>query len=430
MKLTAKKQKLANGLTLVTAPMNTDSVTVLLMVRVGSRDESKRLNGMSHFLEHMVFKGTKKWPRPMDMNRVIDSIGGNFNAFTSQEYTGFWVKIAKKHLPLGLEYVYQSVFHPLLPAAEMEKERGVILEEIKMYEDNPMSKVGRAFVSQVYGVTQLGQEIIGPAKNIKSFKITDFQAYMKTWYHSSNMVLGVAGGLPVGKAGLKSDVTSLVNQVYSNIGHEGPVAYTDKPKEIVLKQNKPKSKLIYKDIQQAHFCIGLETFKQTDKRRFALALLRIILGGNSSSRLWEEIREKRGLVYYVKTMTDSFLDTGYLVTQAGCDPKRVEEAIKVTLNHYQNILKGVTTKELALAKEYVKGKWALGMEDSQDVAEEFVLQLLMENNLRSIEKIKSQIEAVTLADVKKVARDIFVKEKMNLTVLGPFKKDKFSLLLS
>src|SRR3972149_9099824 len=150
--------------------MPTDSVTVLLMVRVGSRDETKKLNGISHFFEHMVFKGTKKWPTPMAVNRVIDSVGGVFNAFTSQEHTGFWVKIAKKHLPLALEFLNQTVFHSLLPTDELEKERGVILEEIKMFEDNPMRHVYDQFVSQVYSATTLGMPIIGTPENIKAVK--------------------------------------------------------------------------------------------------------------------------------------------------------------------------------------------------------------------------------------------------------------------
>ena len=414
MPLKVKRQVLNSGLNLITVPMATDSVTVLLMVRVGSRDETSALNGLSHFVEHMVFKGTSKWPTAMAMNRAIDSVGGAFNAFTGEEYTGFWVKVAKKHLPLALEYVYQAVFAPLLPKDELERERGVILEEIKMYHDNPMSWVGRNFIAQIFGKSRLGQDVIGTAENIKAFKHSDFVSHMKYWYQSGNMILGVAGAIP-------ENLEKQVEKIYSDLP-AGKVKFTDKPEAVALKQTKARRQLIYRDIQQAHFCLGLPAFKQTDNRRYALDVLRVVLGGSTSSRLWDEIREKRGLVYYLRTMVDTFADTGYLVTQAGCDAKRIEEAIKVTLGEYDKITQGITSAELKLAKDYLKGKWALGTEDSQDVVQLFVAQLLQENQLLTVEEIVAKIDAVTLADVKKVAQDIFVKDKLNLTVLGPFKK--------
>ncbi|MBU1085699.1 insulinase family protein, partial [Patescibacteria group bacterium] len=190
-----KKQVLDSGLTMVSVPMKAESVTAMLMVRVGSRDEAKNVNGISHFMEHMVFKGTKKWPKPTDMNRVIESVGGVVNAYTSRENTGFWVKLPKKYLKLGLEFLYQAVFESLLPKAELEKERGVILEEIKMYEDNPMAQVLRDYISQVYSLTCLGQSVLGPVKNVISMKRDDFFDHLKKWYVPANMVLGVAGGV-------------------------------------------------------------------------------------------------------------------------------------------------------------------------------------------------------------------------------------------
>lgn len=413
MPLKVNQEKLASGLNLLTVPMETDSVTVLLLIRVGSRDETPKLNGLSHFVEHMVFKGTKKWPTAMAMNRAIDSVGGTFNAFTGEEYTGFWVKVAKEHLPLALEYVYQAVFTPLLPADELERERGVILEEIKMYHDNPMSWVGTNFIRQIFGKSRLGQDVIGTAENIKAFKHADFVNHMRSWYHAGNMVLGVAGGLP-------KDIKSKVARIYKNLP-KGKIKFTTKPEKVELKQTKARTQLIYRDIQQAHFCLGLPAFKQTDDRRYALALLKIILGGSTSSRLWDEIREKRGLVYYLRTTTDSYLDTGCLVTQAGCDAKRIEEAVKVTLAEYEKIREGVTPAELKLAKEYVKGKLALSLEDSQEVVGDFVQELLLEGKVITPKQVRQKVEAVTLAQVKKVAREIFVKDKLNLTILGPFK---------
>ena len=421
MSFQVKNQVLANGLTVVKIPMATESVTAMVMVRVGSRDESAKINGISHFLEHMVFKGTKKWPTPMEMNRVIESVGGVFNAFTSQEMTAFWMKIGKKHLELGLEFLHQAVFEPLLPADELEKERGVILEEIKMYEDNPMRNVAQSFVSQVYSATQLGQLVIGPAENIKSLGHKEFVKYLDYWYQPANMVLVLAGG------GLETAEKQIEEVFVSN--RKGKIKFTDKPNQVVVKQEKARVKLVKKPIQQAHFCLGMETFKSTDPDRYNLMMLNTILGGNTSSRLWDEIREKRGLVYYVRSSIDLLLDTGYLVTQAGCDAKRVDEAIKVVRGEYQKI-ETVSEVELKRAKEYLKGRIDLSLEDSQSVANLFGENLLMENEIRTVEKIKAKIDEVSVAGISKTAKRVFEENKLNLTALGDFKdKARFEKLV-
>ena len=421
MKFKVEKQVLKNGLTVVRVPMETESVTVLLLVRVGSRDESQERNGISHFLEHMVFKGTKKWRTAMEMNRVIDSIGGVYNAFTSRETTGFWVKVAKQHLSLGLEFVYQAVFEPLLPADELERERGVVLEEIKMYEDNPMSKVARSFMEQIYKKTALGRAVIGPAENIKKMEQDDFFGHLNQWYQPGNMVLGVVGG--VKETGLE-----VVKEVFGKL-NQGKARYRDKPVKIEIEQDQPLVQVRYKDIQQAHFCLGVRSFKRRDKDRYGLAMLNTILGGNTSSRLWEEIREKRGLVYYVKSGSSGFYETGHVVTQAGCDVKRVEEAIEVTRGEYDKIAK-VKAEELKMAKEFLKGRLALELEDSQEVAGLLTEDLLLEGKMRSVEEIVKGVEAVTVKDVERVANRVFDRQGLNLTVVGPFKnRERFAKLV-
>lgn len=421
MSFEVKKQVLENGLTVVSVPMTTESVTAMVLVRVGSRDESSEINGISHFLEHMVFKGTRKWPTPMEMNRVIESVGGVFNPFTSQEMTGFWVKIAKKHLKLGLEFLHQAVFEPLLPADELEKERGVILEEIKMYEDNPMANVARSFVSQVYSATQLGQLVIGTPKNIKSLSQTEFVDHLNNWYQPANMILVLAGG------GLKG-VQEKVEEIFKS-DRTGKVRFTDKPEPVRVKQNIARVGLVKKPIQQAHFCLGMESFKSTDPDRYNLMILKTILGGNTSSRLWDEVREKRGLVYYVWSSIDLLMDTGYLVTQAGCDADRVDEAVRVVRGEYAKIAK-VSDDEVRRAKDYLKGRIDLSLEDSQSVANLFGENLLMENEIRSVEEIKKRIDGVDKEGVEAVAKRVMVESKYNLTVLGGFEdKNRFEKLL-
>jgi len=423
MKFEHKKTELENGLSVIEIPMETESVGIELSVRVGSRDESEDVNGISHFLEHMVFKGTEKWRTAMDMNRVIESVGGVFNAFTSREHTGFWVKIAKKHWKLGLEYVYQSVFKPLLPEVELEKERGVILEEIKMYQDNPMSLVGREFAKQMYGGTALGRHVIGKAENIKRLEKKEFDSHLQEWYQPKNMALGIAGGM-------EGDIEEAVKEIFKADGG-GEVKLGDKPELFEFEQSKLVRQVINKEIEQAHFCLGVRTFERGNKDRYVLAVLNTILGGNSSSRLWEEIREKRGLVYYVRSGIDSFMETGHLVTQAGCDRARIDEALKVTLGEYMRMKdKGVTEGELKLAKEYLKGRLALSLEDSQEVAGVFSESLVLENKVRTVEEVIAGVEAVKKEDVLRVAKRIFKKEMLNLTVVGKFKeKDRFEKII-
>lgn len=421
MKLKIKKEILANGLTLLTVPMETESVTALLLVRVGSRDESKAINGLSHFVEHMVFKGTEKWPTAQAVNQVIDSVGGVFNAFTGQEQTGFWVKLAKKHLSLGLEFLEQIIFKCELPKEELERERGVILEEIKMRDDDPMVKVADSFVSQVYGVTALGRDVIGTSENIKKIKQEEFFKHLKKWYRPQNMVLAVAG---------PASAKATAGEVEKIFGGKGD-GFINQPKKLSFKQDKPQVQVINKQIEQAHFCLGVRTFGRANPDRYALAVLTTILGGNTSSRLWNEIRENRGLAYYVRAGTDSFRETGYLTTQAGCATDKLGETIKLTVKEYEKISQEpVKDKELKLAKEYLKGRLALAFEDSQTVAGEYGESLLLEGKVRTLAEIYAKLEQVQADRVQQVAGKILAASQLNLTIVGPFKnQSKFARLL-
>jgi len=424
MQWQVEQTELANGLRVLIVPMKTESVTVMMLVKVGSRDEEEGVSGVSHFLEHMVSKGTEKWRTAMEVNKVIDRIGGRYNAFTSYDQTGYWVKVAKKHLSVGLEFIFEEVFKALLPAEEIFRERGVILEELKMYEDNPMSKVGREFVSLVYSATDLGRWIIGTGESVKGIKREDFLKHVDKWYQPENMVLVIAGG--VEEKDLKT-----VRERFEKVGGN---KIKGEFKPVKVKQTCPRVKLFYKPIKQAHFCLGVETFKRSDKDRYGLAVLNRVLGGNTSSRLWEEIREKRGLVYYVGSHSDGFVDTGYLQAQAGCDVNRVEEAIKVTKAEFFKLSQKatmITDKELKMAKENIKGTFALELEDSQSVAGLLADDLLMEGKVRQVAEIVEKIDKVEKDEVLTVAKRVFDKSKLNLVVVGSFKsEEKFAKLLS
>ena len=341
MNLKPQTKTLKNGLRLVTLNLpQSQSVTALLMVKVGSRYENDKLAGLSHFLEHMPAKGTKKYPTAQDLAVTIDSVGAEYNAFTSKEYTGFYVKSASSHLELALDILSQLVFHPLLPAQEIEKEKGVIIEEINMYNDHPMAKVGSEFEKLIYPNSNLGRQIIGFKKTVKSFKRKDFLDYKTKWYKPDRMVLGIVGGTNKVKSS-KLKVQSLIKKYFS-FRHSALDA--ESIKNLTFIQQKPQLKVKYKKTEQAHLCLGVRAFPQGHQDRYVMAVLTIILGGNMSSRLFSEVREKRGLAYYIKSDISTYFDNGYLVSQAGVDIKKAEEAIKVILEEYRKIPKFQNSK--------------------------------------------------------------------------------------
>ncbi len=420
MQLKPQIKTLKNGLRLLTLDLpQMRSVTTIVMVKVGSRCETEQQAGLSHFLEHMVFKGTQKYPTAFDLTSTVDAIGAEFNAFTSKEYTGFYVKSASEHLDLSLDVLSQLVFQPLLPAAQMEKEKGVIIEEINMYKDNPMAKVAIDFETLMYGLTQLGKPTIGNKKSILKMKKKDFSDYLAQYYQPQNMILGIVGG-----------IKTFNHHILSSWKKGGRQQNKAELKDLNFMQNQPAVKLASKKTEQTHFSLGTRTFAKGHKDRYVLAVLATILGGNMSSRLFMEVREKRGLAYYIKTGTTSYFDNGYLVVQAGTDVRKAPEAIKVILNEFSAISRQPSAIEIKRAKDYLKGKLALGLEDSKGIASLFVEDLLLEGRMRLPREIVKEVEKVSLADIKRVAQTIFVPQGLNLTIIGPYENEgKFEKIL-
>jgi len=428
-------QTLSHGMRLVTLSMpQLQSVTVLLMVKVGSRYEPNNIAGISHFLEHMVFKGTKKYPTAFELTSTVDSIGAQFNAFTSKEYTGFYVKSAANHLNLALDVLSQLVWHPLLPTKEMEKEKGVIIEEINMYEDNPMLKAGEEFESLIYPssgpeqASPLGRETIGYKKTVQAMARKDFVDFRKQWYRPERMVLGIVGG--TNKVKSPKLVKSLIREYFGQsviTDTRSRADYnTTSLKSLKFVQQKPKLKVKFKKTKQTHLCLGVRAFPHAHKDRYVMAVLATILGGNMSSRLFTEVREKRGLAYYIKSNINTYFDNGYLVSQAGADIKKTKEAIKVILEEYNRVKSQkskVKSKELKKAKEYLKGRMALNLEDSKGVASLFVEDLILEDKIRTPKQIVQGVEKVTLADLQRVSQKIFVNQGLNLAIIGPYKDE-------
>ena len=426
---------LKNGLRLVTVPMpQVDSVTVMVLVGVGSRYEAKKVTGLSHFLEHMAFKGTKKRPSTLEIASLVEGIGGEFNAATSKDNTSYYIKSASKYLPLLLDVLSDMLLNSLFKKEEIEREKGVILEEMNMREDMPIYKVGEVFETLLYGKTPLGRRIIGEKEVIKKLRRDDFIKYLEEFYAPGNTVVVIAG--EIGQSTNKYQSSNqLINtnqliEKYLGSWKKQPFKQFEKTSD---KQKKPALEVVYKKTEQAHLCLGVRAYALDHPDRYALSVLSTILGGGMSSRLFLEVRERRGLAYYVKSASERYQDVGYFVTQAGVDLQRIEEAVRVILKEYDKVKSQkfkVKSQELKKAKEFLKGRLILELEDSKNFASLYGTQEILEGKIRTSEEMMKGIDKVTVNDVLRVAKDIFRPERLNLAVIGPFKdKQRFKKLL-
>jgi predicted Zn-dependent peptidase len=409
-----KKTTLDNGLRIISIPMeNVNSVTVLILVGTGSKYETKEINGISHFLEHMFFKGTKKRPNTLKISETLDSVGGEYNAFTSKEATGFWAKVDKLHSDIALDWICDIFLNSKFDEKEMEKEKGVIIEEVNMYLDTPMAYVGELWESLLYGDTPAGWRVIGEKENILSFNRKKVVDYYKLHYSPSNIIVCAAGAVDSDK------IEAQIKNYFSAVGGS---AFGGKVK-VRESQKEPEILLHHKKTDQTHFCLGVRAYNLFDKRRYALALLSIILGGNMSSRLFIKVRERNGLAYSIHTSADNTIDTGYLVTQAGIDHKNLEKAVKLILEEYKNLKnKKIKEKELQKAKDYLKGITSLSLDSSDSQASFYGIQELLEKNILTPEEKFKKIDEISVDDIKNIAEDIFVSEKLNLAIIGPFEE--------
>ncbi len=415
-----KKTVLKNGLRVIAVPMkNAKSVTVLILVGTGSKYETKDINGISHFLEHMFFKGTKKRPNTLKISETLDMIGGQYNAFTSKEVTGFWAKVDKQHTDVALDWIADMFTNSKFEAVEIEKEKGVVIEEANMYLDMPQSYVSELFEELLYGNTPAGWRIVGEKENILSYTREKMIEYYNTHYSTQNTVVCVAGDVNA------KQIEGKINAYFGKIKHSeaaGKVA----TQEV---QSKPEVLVHYKKTDQTHFCLGVRAFDMFDKRRYALSLMAVILGGNMSSRLFISVRERNSLAYYVHTSVDSTTDTGYLVTQAGIKNESLEKAVALVLKEYKDLKDvKITPRELKKAKDYIRGTMSLSLDSSDAQASFYATQEVMEKGTMTPEEKLKLIDKVTVADIKKVAEEIFSQQKLNLSVIGPIEeKEKAAL---
>ena len=414
--------KLSNGLQLVIIPKRqTNSVTAIVLVKTGSRYETAKISGVSHFLEHMFFKGTKRRPSAERVSVEIDSIGGDFNAYTDRESTGYHIKAESSHLPLLIDLLADITHNSLFDAREIEREKNVVIEELNMTEDDPRRKISDFFEELLYSNHPLGRDVGGEKEVIKTLTRNQIVSYYQKHYHPKNQLIAISGNCS------QKEAISLVEKNFTNKIQ----SRTDSFLPVNDKQEKPKLKIVYKETDQAHLCVGVRAFPMLSAKRFPMAVLDTILSGGMSSRLFISVRERRGLAYYVFSANPRYSDCGNFFAQTGADLARIDEAVRVILSEFANLAaKKVTDAELTKAKNYIKGKIALAHEDSRALAFSYGLSQLLEGKVLTDAEINKKIERVTAEQIQQAAKEIFKTQKLNLAIIGPFKdENRFAKIL-
>lgn len=403
------EKTLANGLTLQAVEMpGTNVVTTLILVGAGSRYETKDIAGISHFLEHMFFKGAKKYKTPKEVSEAVDSFGGEFNAFTGKEYAGYYVKSGKENLEKSVDVLSDMLLHSRFPKEEIEKERGVILEEMAMYMDAPMYQITWDFEQLVFGDQPLGRDQIGTRELIKTVTQEQFKEYQDSLYVPSNTVITIAGAVSA------KDLQIL----------EKAFLFEDKkPTRILGKLENlttPTCSFRTKKTEQFHLSFGVQSVAENDPRYAASKVLATVLGGNMSSRMFQNVREEKGLCYSIRTYIEEFTDTGLLTTRAGVKLDDVLKAIEAIAYEYEQIRdNGISADELQKAKNYMVGKTDLATEDTEDVAHHYAKNTLLYKINESFEDWKTQIGKVTEAEVNTLARELLQPQHFRIAGIGP-----------
>ncbi len=417
-----EKQVLPNGLRVLTAPMpQAKSVACFVMLAAGSRYETRETNGIAHFAEHMFFKGTERRPTARDIAGEIDSIGGEFNAFTGKEYTGYYVKCAAEHRDVALDVLVDMLRNSKFDSEEIEREKGVIVEEMNMYFDTPRDYLEGVYDELLYGDQPLGWDIIGTKDTVRGATRDTFFGYLGRWYRANRMVAGVAGAVG-------DDILPRVEELLGNV-EDGS---TGDPAPVEWDQDSPRVKIHSKQSDQAHVRVGVHSYPLEHPDRYALALLATVLGGGMSSRLFSEVRERRGLAYYIYGYNQGYVDAGTLYAQGGVDIERIEEAISTVVGEFRRIAEEpVAPDELEKARNFAKGRLVLSLEDPKGLVLFGLRSEVLEGKAREPDEVMAGFDAVTIEDVQRVAEDIIREERLNLAVIGPFDEpDRFEKLLA
>lgn len=420
--MTPKVQRLKNGLTLVTVNLpHLDSVTTLVAVGAGTRYEAQKVNGISHFLEHMFFKGSKKFPSAELIAELVDGMGAVNNAWTSHEVTSYWIKSATAKLEMSLDILSSMLKEPLLKPEEVERERGVIIEEIKMINDDPARLVFDLYQNLQFGDQPLGWHVIGTESIINSLTKAQFKEYMQSLYLTSNMALVLVGNLPKGFEDLAQKYFGALKDKSFQKSQAYQKGYQDKPRVAIH----------HKKTDQASIVLGVEGFDRSDSRRYPTRVLSAILGEGMSSRLFIQVRERRGLAYYVRSNHEPFLDTGMFWANAGLKLSKLEEGIKVIKEEMQKMaLKKISAAELKKGKDMIRGRLALRSESTNFLAEVYGVDFVLDRQIETFEEYLAKIESVTAEDIQAVAKELFKPERYNLQMVAPLKNpEKFKAIL-
>jgi predicted Zn-dependent peptidase len=405
-------EHLDNGLRILTAPLESaQSVTCAIMLAAGSRYETPETNGIAHFAEHMFFKGTEKRPTARDISKEIDAIGGEFNAFTGKEYTGYYVKCAAESRDVALDVLVDMLRNSKFAEEEIEREKGVIIEEMNMYFDTPRDFIGGVYEELLYGDQPLGWDIIGRKETVRGANHKTFRDYLDTWYKPSRMVVGVGGN--IGER-LHERVAELLSDL--------PAADASDPgATAVSRDGTPRVKVHTKQSDQAHICLGVHSYPLIHPDRYALQVLATILGGGMSSRLFTEVRERRGLAYYVFGINHSYTDAGSLYAQAGVDINRIEDAVATIARELRKVAtEPIPADELEKARAFAKGRFVLQIESPQGMIQFGLRREVLEDGAVEPQEVLDGLDAVTAEDVQRVAQDVIGGNKLALAVIGPF----------
>ncbi len=418
---TFERHVLDNGLRVLTASMpQAQSISCFVMLAAGSRYETRESCGIAHFAEHMFFKGTERRPTARDISAEIDAIGAEFNAFTGKEYTGYYVRCATEFRDTALDVLVDMLRHSKFDPEEIEREKGVIVEEMNMYVDTPRDYIGSVYDDLVYGDQPLGWRILGTKETIRSATRDTFTSYLDRWYKPSRIVVGLAGNLgddPVGR----------IEQLLGDLQQ----AETDEPDPVRAAANGSRVRIHEKTADQAHLCLGVASYPIAHPDRYAVELLRTVLGGGMSSRLFTEVRERRGLAYYVFAANQNYTDAGTLVAQAGVDLQRVDEAVTTIVDELMQMATDpVPAPELEKARSFAKGRFVLALESPQGVNSFGLRREVLEGRAAEPSEVLAGLDAVTVEDVLRVAQDIVRDDALRLALIGPFDDaDRFEKLL-
>ena len=405
-----QRNTLDNGLRVLTADLPyAQSVAVIVTLAAGSRYETDETSGIAHFSEHMFFKGTEQRPSAKEIAGAIDAIGGEFNAFTGKEYTVYYVKCAAEHRDVALDVLVDMLRNSLFEAEEIEREKGVIVEEMNMYYDTPRDFIGSVYEHLLWGDQPLGRDIIGSKETVRGATRDTFMGYLDRWYKPSRIVLGVGGR--VGE-----DLLERAQDLLGDLSD----AETGEP-EPTLPHANGRVRVHTKQSEQAHVSIGVHSLPLDHPDKYALQLLATVLGGGMSSRLFSEVRERRGLAYYVYGLNHSYSDAGTLYSQAGVDITRIDDAVSTIAGELRKIAtEPLPAEELQKARNFAKGRFVLQLESPQGLMLFGLRKEVLERETPDPDEVLRGLDAVTADDVARVASELITPEHLRLAVIGPF----------